>query len=119
VPIFSLYGNAGFGSAVPGIDDVNGDGYADFVIGGSPNANIDFNSDLPEKLAFGEHRTTSERFRRRDSNPNKRIQSPLSCHWTTPEESSETLQNHRQNARLPARSRRGGRSSHLPARRNS
>jgi integrase len=24
-------------------------------------------------------------FRRRDSNPNKRIQSPLSCHWTTPE----------------------------------
>src|ERR1700733_8745698 len=27
-------------------------------------------------------------FRRRDSNPNKRIQSPLSCHWTTPERES-------------------------------
>lgn len=29
----------------------------------------------------------SAKFRRRDSNPNMRNQNPLSCHWTTPEES--------------------------------
>ncbi len=39
----------------------------------------------PLKPYAGTKPPSGAEFRRRDSNPNKRIQSPLSCHWTTPE----------------------------------
>ena len=86
---------------------------------------------LPTQRMRSRARATSHRapagfsgdqgFRRRDSNPNKRIQSPLSCHWTTPE-SAAACRNRALNAtRAPAAplpwARKSGRKSTTKPRR--